>query len=279
VWRFLLALATTLVSILGTCPASRADLPTFQSQLNFGVSCPVWDLTGNLIIPVDVPGLGSGTVSLSLTTDDKGRIQGTGSIAASGFDPFGVLGFIVLDGFDADVRGKIKSSGTGARISLKSTLSGSATGSGFVLPATAKLKFKGEVHPGGIARGIGNLKIKVIKSVQTSGPFDFSIAPDVANDGSWDLDLDITSPDGQALQAIGDVQLSTGRTVSNLLGEGKYNVGDDSAKLGIKGIGGASVKIKSLLADGGAQTITGGLMKYKLLGQKRALILGPGVCP
>jgi hypothetical protein len=131
------------------------------------------------------------------------------------------------------------------------------------------LKFKTTVSGIPIKKGIFKEK----------APFAFPLAQGPGNDGSWPLALDITSADGRSLTGTAEAQLSNGRIIDNLAGSGKYNAGNDTSKLSLKGLGGAKIKLKDLTADGNTQTLVGGTLKYKILGQKRETSLTSSCFP
>ena len=82
-------------------------------------------------------------------------------------------------------------------------------------------------------------------------------------------ELNTTSTDGRALASTGEAMLANGRIIDNLAGSGKYDAGNDTSKLKLTGLGGAKMKLEDLTADGNTQTLVGGTLKYKILGQKR----------
>jgi hypothetical protein len=157
----------------------------------------------------------------------------------------------------------------------------------------AKVKFSGEVDGAGTAHGLLKLSLTMKRKfhfddfdiVVTPGvfketaPFDFPIAQDPANDGSWGQNLNITSTDGQALAGTGSAMLGNGRVIDNMDGRGKYDPGRDTSKLSLKGLGGAKIKFKDLVADGITQMLVGGTVKYKILGQKRETSLTSSCFP
>jgi hypothetical protein len=82
--------------------------------------------------------------------------------------------------------------------------------------------------------------------------------------------MDVNSPDGKVLKGTADVMLASGRTFSNLVGEGKYDAGDDKSKLKFVGGGRGKVKFNNLKANSSTEKLTGGQLKTKILGQKSA---------
>ena len=148
-----------------------ADIPTFQTQLNFGTSCPLWDPTGNYEFTKDVsePNLGTTNIVFALSTNEKGQTSGTGSWTGSVMDPD--LGLIELNFFDPNVKGKIKSSGPVTHFKLKSSMKAPCGElcAGFgrnKWKLVAKVKFSGEVDGAGTAHGLLKLSLTMKRALR-----------------------------------------------------------------------------------------------------------------
>ena len=275
--RLLAVMAVTAVMVMAPT-LGRADPPTFPVTLSQGTSCQVWDIAGTIIEIEDIPGIGSTTLSFMVATDDKGKVTGTGAWTAA-FDVPGV-GAFVMDLFDPAAKGKVKSSRVGpSKLKLKSKLTGTTSGAGFVFATKANVKASGEIDAAGNLQGTGTIRLKILgESIKEKGPIDLDVTPDAANDGTWDLNLNITSADGIKLAGSGNAVLATGRVVADLIAKGKFKVKTDLSKVSLKNTTGGKVQLKNLAADAGAGTLTAGTLKYKLLGQKRTVDVATG-CP
>jgi hypothetical protein len=84
-------------------------------------------------------------------------------------------------------------------------------------------------------------------------------------DGTWQLDLDLSSTTGNKLTGQAVVTLSTGRTFSYQV-SGIQNVKRGSAILRLKGIGEATTSSLTLYTQGVDQTLV--KLQGRLLGQK-----------
>jgi hypothetical protein len=231
------------ISLLLMAPTlGHADPPTFPTTLSQGTSCQVWDIAGPITFVEDIPGVGTTTLTFVVATDDKGKITGTGALDAT-IDVPGI-GTFVVDLDDPQAKGKVKSSRVGPpQLQIKSTLTGTTSGAGLVIPSKGKIKVKGEIDAAGNLQGTGSLQFKLA---------------------------------GQGAKSQGP--LATGRIVDNLIAKGKFSANNDLSKVSLKNITGAKVQLKDLDADAGTQMLTGGSSKYSLMGQKKSFDVATG-CP
>jgi hypothetical protein len=91
------------------------------------------------------------------------------------------------------------------------------------------------------------------------------------------MDLVLDSSDGVVILGQAEIALSSGRMIQDLFVKGKYKSSTDQSDLKMKG-GGALAKLKALTADGVMQTLTGGDVKYKILGQKGQISIQNDSC-
>ena len=277
--RLLAVMAVTAVMVMAPT-LGRADPPTFPVTLSQGTSCQVWDIAGTIIEIEDIPGIGSTTLSFMVATDDKGKVTGTGAWTAA-FNVPGV-GAFVMDLFDPAAKGKVKSSRVGPpKLKLRSKMKGTIAGEGLVFPTKGVVKLLGEIDAAGDLVGTTALNLK---GRGTGEKFKravlLDVTPDAANDGTWDLNLNITSADGVNLAGGGNAVMATGYVVDNLIASGKYNATDDLSKVNLKNSTGGKVQLKNLAADAaGTPMLTAGSLKYALLGQKRLVDIATDCLP
>lgn len=264
------------VTVLLMAPtAARCDPPTFPTTLSQGTGCQVWDIAGTIRYVENVPGVGTANLTFVLATDDKGKVTGTGALDVTITLPG--IGTTVVHMDDPSAKAKVKSSGGGpARFQLASKLKGTFSIAGRSFRATSNFNTKGEIDAVGGFQGTGNFKIGVLvrgQRVKAGGrfPIAFDVTPDPANDGTWDLDVDVASVNGVKLTGSGDAVLATGRVIDTLEVKGKYSTKKDLSEMKLKNGAGAKIQFKNLEADGASNTYTGGSMKYSILGQKSAV--------
>ena len=266
--RLLTVMASAALMVMAPT-LGRTDPPTFPTTLSQGTSCQVWDISGTIFDTEVVPGVGTTTVTFVVATDDKGKVTGTATWTATIIIPG--IGTFDMALSDPLVKGKVKSSRVGPpMLKVKSKMTGTTSGAGFIFPTTGKIKISGEIDAAGNLQGTGSAKLKLLgESGASVGPIILDVTPDPANDGTWDLNLNITSADGVNLAGSGNAVMATGYVVGNLIASGKYNATDDLSKVKLKNSTGGKVQLKNLAADATAMMLTAGSLKYSLLGQKR----------
>ncbi len=277
--RLLTVMASAALMVMAPT-LGRTDPPTFPTTLSLGMGCQVWDIAGTIVDIETVPGVGTTTVTFVVATDDKGKVTGTGTWTADIFVPG--VGQFVMNLSDPLVKGKVKSSRVGlAQLKLKSKMSGTTSGAGFIFPTKGSIKVSGQIDAAGNLQGTGSAKLKLLgESAKSAGPVVLDVTPDAANDGTWDLNLNITSPDGIKLAGSGNVVLATGRVVADLIAKGKFKVKTDLSKVNLKNSTGGKVQLKNLAADAaGTPMLTAGSLKYALLGQKRLVDIATDCLP
>lgn len=255
----------------------RADIPDFATELDFCGANAVWDITGSFAESF------SGTtergdsvtsiVFLDLFTTAEGNIVGTASYREREFESC-----CSFDVPDVPIEGKIKVKDGITRLKLQ----GSGTGFLRLDPFPddtffVKLGFKGEIVAPGIAVGTWTFKPDNLR--YSSG----LLSIDLGNDGAWTLFLDTVTPDGKALDGSAEVELATGRILEPLFISGKYSSDKNRSKIKVRGAESSAqyfnkLKLKNLTANSAADTITGGEIKYKILGQKGKLSVS-NACP
>ena len=274
--RLLTVMASAALMVMAPT-LGRTDPPTFPTTLSLGMGCQVWDIEGIIVDFLDEPGVGTQTITFIVSTDDKGKITGTGTWVLTILDP---EGDIVVSLSDPAVKGKVKSSRVGpTKLKIKSKLIGTTTGQGITIPTKGSLKASGEIDATGTLQGTFTASLKLAgQSFKETGPDSLDVTPDAANDGTWVLNLNLTSANGVNLAGTGNAVMATGYVVGNLIASGKYNATDDLSKVKLKNSTGGKVQLKNLAADSGMLLFTAGSLKYSLLGQKRLVDIATG-CP
>jgi hypothetical protein len=272
--------ATMTIGLTASVPPTiaRADIPEFATELEFCGAHAVWDVTGHFEDTFDssrVPNV-QADIILDLSTNGKGKISGRGSFheAEGGLLMFGDVFF---DLTNVPIEGKIKAKDGATRLKF----SGGGTGtSGAVGLGTrsffSEIKFDGSVNHAGTAVGTWSVSPCVLVCSET-------VSIDLGNDGAWILFLDLVSPDGEVLDGDAEIDFASGRTLEIPITKGKYSSDNDRSKIKVKGeefssAYGSKVKLKNLNANAALDTITGGEVKYKVLGQKGEVSLSRA-CP
>ncbi len=220
----------------------------------------VWDLSGTYHNGMYLGGLiDEGVFNFTLVQDDKGKINGQGTVSGS------------QDGYHANASftasGAIKSKGNATTAVLKTILAGTLTQSSSQWNATGKVKLAGQIDkPTSLLRGSIRGKVCAIgKGCKSVGETAELPLPRETY-GDWDLFMDITNVDGKKLTGTAMAVVKNGdganRDVPFTL-KGQYNGSTDLAKLSLKGSGGSF----TIQARATGSTLTIQAMKGKLLGQ------------
>jgi hypothetical protein len=271
--------ALALGVMVGVSPSiARADIPEFATELEFCGAHAVWDVTGHFEETFDSSSRSNvqADIILDLSTNGKGKISGRGSH----HEQEGSLlqfGDVFFDLMNVPIEGKIKAKDgiTKLKFSGGGTGTSGAVGLG-VRSFFSEISFDGSVNQTGRAVGTWSVSPCVLVCSE-------NVSIDLGNDGAWTLFLDIATPDGKALEGDAEVDFGSGRTLEAPITKGKYSSDNDRSKIKVKGeefssAYGIKVKLKNLAANAALDTITGGEVKYKLLGQKGELSLS-NACP
>ena len=240
--------STTLILMAVACfTLASVDAQAIQVIWSSTPSQGVWDVTGNY--PNEELNV---TNNIDLVQDDKGRITGTGT------------GTGTEDGITVNLvykfAGAIKRAGSVTRVTWTMKIAGSATDGNITLPVTGSIKMTMEVDKtDNILIGFGAGKICVPRQCErVDGPVQFDLPQPM--DGSWNLTVDLQSPDGKKLVGTGEATLSNGRVIP-FIATGQQSANRSRFKL--NGTGGT-------VAFGPASSHALGifaLVKAKLLGQ------------
>lgn len=240
---------------------SYAEVPSGHYENHFNRQpYGVWDLSGTYHNAMYLGGLiDDGLFNFTLVQDDKGKINGQGTVSGS------------QDGYDASATftasGSIKSKGNATTAILKTILAGTLTQSPSQWNVAGKVNLAGQIDkPTSVLRGSLRGKVCAIGKGCESLDETAELSLPLETNGDWNLFMDITNVDGKKLTgtAMAAAKNANGanREVPFTL-KGQYNGDTDLAKLRLVGSGG-KLTIQAT-ATGSSLTIQS--MKGKLLGQ------------
>jgi hypothetical protein len=238
--------------------------PTGEYTYQFGGDLAVWDVSGSY--SQDILG-GEMDSDFTLAQDGQGKITGTGH--GDYWDEDLSLNM------DFTVKGSLKDVGSAVQCTCAFGISGTVEYEGKAYRLGGSFKYNLEIDQ--LARSLygtitGKLCISGMGCASleefNGGPVEIEVAlADADMDGSWELTVNLSSPDNRKIIATAAGLLSNGVLV-NMAGKGKYNAATDQVSLSLAGdkysVDGRGAKLK-LSADASDMGIIG--LSGKVKGQ------------
>jgi hypothetical protein len=244
---------------------ATAVMPVGNYEIAFGGNHSIWfgdgsgddnGLCDGLEAGVDLVGI----CNFQLFVDGKGKVFG--DLDFGGWDD----GFLIT--FQGPIKGTLRGDARKgiARTSYSLKVTGEADDGSVKLPVKGKLKFTGQVEPGGVATGVWEQRFCTKGSPCVSSRID--LLPENLTNGDWLLELTIADAEGGALDGSALVRLGNGTECPYDL-SGKYSAKTDLASLVLIPsdplCAGTSIQLKNVRALDAVE-LSSAQVKYKLFG-------------
>jgi len=232
-----------------------AQTPTGCFDYALGAGSLVYDISGSYddedLLDMDFD-------DVDLVQDRKGKVTGGGEFDLE-IDDVTLVGTL-------SVKGKVKTTGTVHRVTLKIKIRGLATvpGESARFRATSTSRF--EINTGlQTLSGVQSIKVCVSGLGCTKSTEAVDLSLPAGMDGTADLQICVNSPNDKKLLGTGTLTLANGRT-ANFLVKGAYSAKKDSSKISAKGDPNARGNKIKLMTRGTNMLLE--RLKAKLFGQK-----------